>query len=47
LPPGHYRTLGEREIVQLRRALTAPAKAKSKNSPQRAQRAQSSEKTKG
>ncbi len=30
LPPGHYRALGEREIVQLRRALTAPAKTKTK-----------------
>lgn len=30
LPPGHYRTLDEREIVQLRRALMAPAKSKSK-----------------
>jgi 23S rRNA pseudouridine2605 synthase len=45
LPPGHYRTLDEREVVQMRRALTAPAKSKSKNSPQRGQRAQSSEKT--
>jgi len=47
LPPGHYRTLGEREIVQLRRALIAAPKTKTKNSPQRAQRAESSEKTKG
>jgi pseudouridine synthase len=40
LPPGHYRTLGEREVVQLRLALTAPAKSKNKNSPQRTQRTQ-------
>jgi 16S rRNA U516 pseudouridylate synthase RsuA-like enzyme len=46
LPPGHYRTLGEKEVIQLRRALTAPAKSKSKSSPPRAQRARSSEKTK-
>jgi 23S rRNA pseudouridine2605 synthase len=48
LPPGHYRTLQEREVAQLRRALTAPAKTKikTKSSPQRAQRSQSSEKTK-
>jgi 23S rRNA pseudouridine2605 synthase/16S rRNA pseudouridine516 synthase len=46
LPPGHYRTLGEREIVQLRRALTAPAKAKTKTQ-HRAHRAstESTEKT--
>ncbi len=47
LPPGHYRALGEREIVQLRRTLTAASKSRNKNSPQRAQRAQSSEKTRG
>ena len=47
LPPGHYRTLAEREVAQLRRTLAAPAKSKSKNSPKRTQRAQSSEKTKG
>jgi len=46
LPPGHYRTLGEREIVQLRRTLMAAPKSKTKNSPQRALRTQSSEKTK-
>jgi 23S rRNA pseudouridine2605 synthase len=38
LPPGHYRSLQEREVAQLRRALAAPAKRKSKNSPQRPQR---------
>ena len=47
LPPGHYRTLDEREVSQLRRALTAPAKGRNKSSPQRTQRAQSSEKTRG
>ena len=47
LPPGHYRTLGEREVTQLRRTLTAPAKSKSKHSPQRTPRAQRAEKTKG
>jgi 23S rRNA pseudouridine2605 synthase len=47
LPPGHYRALAEREVSQLRRTLTAPARTKSKNSPQRTQRAQGSEKTKG
>src|SRR6266436_190440 len=46
LPPGHYRALGEREIVQLRRTLMAAPKSKTKNSPQRALRTQSSEKTK-
>ena len=46
LPPGHYRTLQEREVAQLRRALTAPAKRKIKNSPQRTQRAEREEKTK-
>ena len=40
LPPGHYRTLPEKEVAQLRRALTAPARTKNKNSPQRTQRAQ-------
>jgi len=40
LPPGHYRSLQEREVAQLRRALSAPAKRKSKNSPQRPQRAE-------
>jgi pseudouridine synthase len=44
LPPGHYRALAEREVTQLRRMLTAPAKAKSKISPSKSQRAQ---KTKG
>jgi 23S rRNA pseudouridine2605 synthase len=44
LPPGHYRMLAEKEVAQLRRVLTAPAKSKNKNSPQRAR---SSEKTKG
>jgi 23S rRNA pseudouridine2605 synthase len=38
LPPGHYRTLQEREVAQLRRALTAPAKRKTTNSPQESQR---------
>jgi pseudouridine synthase len=46
LPPGHYRTLNEKEVVQLRRTLTAPPKIKSKSSPRRAQRTQSSEKNK-
>jgi 16S rRNA U516 pseudouridylate synthase RsuA-like enzyme len=36
LPPGHYRMLQEPEVAQLRRALTKPAKATNKNSPQRA-----------
>jgi len=45
LPPGHYRTLQEREVAQLRRALTEPAKRRSKNSRQRTQRAQRKEKT--
>jgi 23S rRNA pseudouridine2605 synthase len=43
LPPGHYRALAEREVTQLRRMLTAPAKAKSKISP----KSQRAEKTKG
>ena len=30
LPPGHYRTLAEKEVTQLRRALTAKTKPKSK-----------------
>jgi len=47
LPPGHYRTLGEKEIAQLRQALAAPAKSANKNSPQSSQRTQSSKKTKG
>jgi len=46
LPPGHYRLLDERGVAQLRRTLAAPAKTKDKNSPQRAQRTQSSEKNK-
>jgi 23S rRNA pseudouridine2605 synthase len=49
LPPGHYRTLQEREVSQLRRALSAPRKLKSKIAPQsaqRTQRAQRQEKTK-
>jgi hypothetical protein len=44
LPPGHYRTLKEPEIAQLRRALTARAKTKSKNSPQSAPRVQAGRK---
>jgi 23S rRNA pseudouridine2605 synthase len=36
LPPGHYRALQEREVAQLRRALTSPARAKNRNSPQSA-----------
>jgi 23S rRNA pseudouridine2605 synthase len=36
LPPGHYRMLREPEVAQLRRVLAKPAKAKNKNSPQRA-----------
>ncbi len=47
LPPGHYRTLPDREVSQLRRVLTAPAKTKSKNPPQRAPRAPKAEKTRG
>jgi 16S rRNA U516 pseudouridylate synthase RsuA-like enzyme len=39
LPPGHYRTLPEREVSQLRRTLKAPAKPKSKNLRQRARAA--------
>jgi pseudouridine synthase len=31
LPPGHYRALQEREVAQLRRALTAPAKRNGKS----------------
>jgi 23S rRNA pseudouridine2605 synthase len=31
LPPGHYRALQEREVTQLRRALTAPTKRNGKN----------------
>jgi len=45
LPPGHYRALPEREVSQLRRALKAPAKPKSKNPPQRAQSTQREKKT--
>jgi 23S rRNA pseudouridine2605 synthase len=45
LPPGHYRTLGEKEVTQLRRTLTAPAKTKSKSSPPTTQRAQKSPRT--
>jgi 23S rRNA pseudouridine2605 synthase len=46
LPPGHYRTLNEKEVIQLRRVLTAPQKSKIKSSPQKAPKARSSEKTK-
>src|SRR5437879_4391086 len=46
LPPGHYRTLNEKEVIQLRRVLTAPPKSKIKSSPQKAAKARSSEKTK-
>src|SRR6266403_1823856 len=46
LPPGHYRTLNEKEVIQLRRVLTAPPKSKIKSSPQKAPKARSSEKTK-
>jgi hypothetical protein len=45
LPPGHYRTLPDREVSQLRRALTAPVKNKNNNSPQRTRTAQKAEKT--
>jgi 16S rRNA U516 pseudouridylate synthase RsuA-like enzyme len=45
LPPGHYRTLSEKEVAQLRRVLTAPRKDKNRISPQNSQRARSSEKT--
>jgi len=44
LPPGHYRTLGEKEVAQLRRILAAPAKSKSKNSLHSVQRAQAARK---
>ena len=44
LPPGHYRALQEREVTQLRRALTAPAKRRSTGSPQRPQKAQAGRK---
>jgi 23S rRNA pseudouridine2605 synthase len=47
LPPGHYRTLSEKEVAQLRRVLTTPLKARHKTSPRSSQRARSSEKTKG
>src|SRR5258708_31007688 len=46
LPPGHYRTLPEREVSQLRRALTVPAKGKNKNPPQRAHSTQRQKKAK-
>ena len=45
LPPGHYRALGEKEVAQLRRMVTAPAKNKSKISPERTQRPQKAGKT--
>jgi 23S rRNA pseudouridine2605 synthase len=38
LPPGHYRTLPEREVAQLRRALTAPAKRNGKHPSPKSQR---------
>jgi pseudouridine synthase len=38
LPPGHYRALQDREVAQLRRALTAPARRNSKNSSPKSQR---------
>ena len=44
LPPGHYRALQEREVTQLRRALTAPAKRRSTGSPPRPQKAQAGRK---
>jgi pseudouridine synthase len=48
LPPGHYRALGEREIVQLRRALTAPPKTKTKTQHRaRKESTESTEKTRG
>jgi 23S rRNA pseudouridine2605 synthase len=34
LPPGHYRTLQDREVAQLRRALTAAPKTKTKTKTQ-------------
>ena len=48
LPPGHYRTLDEREVSQLRRALTASPKPRTKTQ-HRARRAstESTEKTRG
>src|ERR1700719_471261 len=46
LPPGHYRTLKEPEIGQLRRALTARAKARPKTQPKaRKESTESTEKT--
>jgi pseudouridine synthase len=45
LPPGHYRTLPDREVSQLRRALSAPPKNKNNNSPQRTRTPQKAEKT--
>src|SRR5260370_17767202 len=48
LPPGHYRTLDEREVAQLRRALTASPKPTT-NPHHKAPRAttESTEKTRG
>ena len=43
LPPGHYRAMPEREVSQLRRALSAPSRVKSKNPPKRAQQAAKAE----
>lgn len=45
LPPGHYRALGEKEVAQLRRMVTAPAKNTNKISPERTQRPQKAGKT--
>jgi 23S rRNA pseudouridine2605 synthase len=44
LPPGHYRTLSEKEVAQLRRVLAAPMKTKIHKSPERPQKMPSSEK---
>ncbi len=43
LPPGHYRTLDEREVAQLRRALTVPPRAKTKTQHRGHRAAQSSQ----
>jgi len=45
LPPGHYRTLNEKEVAQLRRVLTTPTRDRKKISPPSSQRPRTSEKT--
>jgi pseudouridine synthase len=47
LPPGHYRTLPDVEVSQLRRALAAPKKTKSKSSQDNVQRARKQARTRG